>query len=169
MKIWQTRITLVALLALFSENNSSGQTTPIYDIPQLAHIAIDGQPDDWGQRGFRVDALAGADGRIDDPADIHARFRLGWDDRGLLILATIADDEIKESQWESWLVAGDCVQFFLANPQPGYQAARFDVAPGLDPDYPQLRSYIFPYNGSGALKIEAQSSKTPNGYILEAL
>ena len=168
MEIGQIRSLFASFLVLLSGGHSFGQTTQVYDIPQLAHIAIDGQYDDWSQRGFRVNALAGAGGRVGDPTDIHARFRLGWDPRGLLVLVLVTDDEIKESHLETWLVAGDGVQFFLANPQSGYQAGRFDVAPGLDPEYPQLRSYIFAYNGSGPLTIEAQSRKTSNGYVLEA-
>ena len=65
--------------------------TPLYDIPRLDKIKIDGKGDDWGNRGFRVNILANTSGKVQPSTDIDASFRLGWNDRGLLVLVAVKD------------------------------------------------------------------------------
>src|SRR5882724_740157 len=59
---------------------------PLYDIPKLDKINIDGSPADWKENGLRVDVLANASGKVQPKSDIDANLRLGWNDRGLLAL-----------------------------------------------------------------------------------
>ncbi len=157
---------LLSILCLSARAESSPLT---YAIPRLENIYIDGNLQDWQERGFRVEALTGDDGHIDHPADLNVRFRLGWNSDGLLVLVVVTDDEIKESPRDTWLILADCVQFYLGNLESGYGAVRFDVAPGLDPDYPKLRYYSYDYNRTAPLAFESRSAKTQKGYIVEAL
>jgi hypothetical protein len=55
----------------------------LFDIPRLEKIAVDGKPADWGERGFRVELLQGVDGTLKPAEESDARFRLGWDSRGV--------------------------------------------------------------------------------------
>jgi len=67
---------------------------PIFGIPRLTDITIDGDLSDWGDRGLWAPFLRplGPGSREDfDPS-----FRLGWADHGLLIAAVVTDDEILE-------------------------------------------------------------------------
>src|SRR5947209_3737773 len=61
---------------------------PLYDVPKLDKIKLDGSGRSWGERGLRVNLLANAGGKIQPSSDIDASVRLGWDDHGLLVLAT---------------------------------------------------------------------------------
>ena len=61
----------------------------VYDIPRLDNITIDGKGDDWGTRGFRVDAFKDvSESLLDNPrtALSDVTMRMGWDARGLLLL-----------------------------------------------------------------------------------
>ena len=46
----------------------------VFDIPRLEGITLDGEPGEWGEKGLHVNIYKGS-------------CRIGWDDRGLLLLA----------------------------------------------------------------------------------
>ena len=72
--------------------------SPVFDVPRLDKIAVDGKPDDWGERGFKVEVLAPLEGAPRPPSDLGGAFRLGWDARGLLVLAMVRDDVASEER-----------------------------------------------------------------------
>jgi hypothetical protein len=84
--------------------------TPRFDIPRLDKIVIDGRADEWGEAGFRVETLAALDGAVRSCSDFDARFRLGWNDRGLLLLLTVQDNVFIESDAEDSLWQNDGVE-----------------------------------------------------------
>lgn len=147
---------------------------PVFDVPRLAHVVIDGQADDWGEQGFRVEALAAADGATRDAADLDARFRLGWDARGLLVLVRVRDDVPVEGETSNTLWQGDALELFLADRRGGTQLVQAVIAPGLDPQHLGLRCAYYDHRQDEALRrtpVSANASRirTPDGWQAEVL
>src|SRR5438045_1129366 len=53
---------------------------PLYDVPRLEKIKIDGDGADWGDDGLKVNVLANTSGKVQPRSDIDASLRLGWND-----------------------------------------------------------------------------------------
>ena len=165
---------LVAAPLLTLERGVAGDSSPVFDIPKLADMKIDGKADDWGDKGFRVDGLCDVAGRARPPADFDVAFRLGWNDAGLLVLVTVTDDiplEPAEKPEDLW--QGDSIEFFVATERGADKSYQVVVAPGRDPKKPELRSNISDYRkGEGKkekLTIEAARTINDKGYVLEVL
>ena len=145
-----------------------------FGIPRMDRIIIDGKADDWGADGFRTDVLAPVDQEIRSPTDHGARARLGWDERGLLMLLTVSDDAGVEHAVPEEMWRHDSVEIFLA-PEPGSaDMCQWLVGPGTDPDRGGLRWHLSDNRQDSALKkapakLVAARTKTDTGYILEAL
>jgi len=54
--------------------------------------------------------MASVEGKVKAAADLDCRFRLGWDDRGLLVLITVHDDFFIEDDDLETLWQKDCVE-----------------------------------------------------------
>src|SRR6185437_3838254 len=135
-----------ASLAMASDDPS---LPPLYDVPRLDKIAIDGSPTDWGDRGLRVNVLANVSGKILPKNDIDATLRLGWDDHGLLALVTVFDDISLEDNNPS---AGDSVELFISPKAGSTDVVRIAIAPGMDPHHTKLRSRVFDLRTDPKLK-----------------
>src|SRR5687767_13125294 len=85
-----------------------------FDIPRLERVTIDGDDADWGERGLQVDFMTSTDGSLFDPKDLHARCRIGWDERGLLVLIRVADDVRDENAGDP-LGRNDSVEMFVSD------------------------------------------------------
>lgn len=145
---------------------------PVFEIPKLDNITIDGKTDDWGDKGFRVDILADAYGKVPSPSNYSCKFRLGWNDKGLLVLVTVTDDvplEPATKPEELW--KGDSIEFFAANERGGNDCYQVVVAPGCDPNSPEPRTNISDYrqNKGPKLAIEVKREKMDKGFVMEAL
>ncbi len=146
----------------------------VYDIPRLSGIVIDGQTDDWGGDGFRVEMLVPDDGVLRPAADLDARIRLAWNDKGLLLLAAVRDDAGAESPSQAGLRTTDSVQVYLSPKRGSPERCHWSVAPGRTPSRPKLRSQLRDGRTAPALKklpaeVTAARAKTDKGYVLEAL
>ena len=75
----------LVVLGLRPAHSVAGAKNTVFEIPRLDSIAVDGGDEDWGSRGFRVEQVS-FEGEAPTPQDFDVRFRLGWDDRGLLVL-----------------------------------------------------------------------------------
>ncbi len=144
-----------------------------FEIPELADIAIDGKALDWGDGGFRVDVLASPGERREPTRDFDAAVRLGWDAKGLLVLATVTDDVPVEYEEESALWRRDSVELFLAPAVGARDVWQAVAAPGVDPKHPKLRFCLYDYRKTETLKstklsMEMAGTKTDTGYTLEA-
>ncbi len=143
-----------------------------YDLPKLDGITIDGQAADWGERGLRVDMLAAEDGRTKSPADFNVSFRLGWNDEGLLLLATVEDDVPVESLEPERLYENDSFETFVASKEDGSGSyLQVIIAPGMDPKTPEPRVFILDrktFHPSQA-PVRVARIKVAGGYVLEAL
>jgi hypothetical protein len=159
---------------LFALELSSAQASPNYDIPKLGGIVVDGTGASWGNRGLVVTPLCQVDDPIPEGRDFTATLRIGWDDRGLLLLARVVQPDAKEADDLDTLYKEDCVELFLAPSRGSKDIAQFVVTAGMDPKHPQLRSKAFdsrvtPSLLKTPLRIEALSSKKDDGYVVEAL
>ena len=92
--LWGAILVGAAIMTFFYRAEASPLT---YDVPRMDNVSIDGNPSDWGDRGFHIDALANTDGPMPDPKDFDAKLRLGWNDRGLLVLVSVVDPVVTES------------------------------------------------------------------------
>ena len=149
-------------------------SSPVFEIPRLASIVIDGKPDDWGDAGFRVEMLAPIRGRAKPMSDLDCRFRLGWDDRGLLVLLTVHDDSFVENDDEGWLWQNDCVELYMVDRRGGKELIQAVIAPGMDVKHPELRYHLYDHRKDEALKkvklsLTAARTRIDGGYVMEVL
>src|SRR5260221_9982895 len=86
-----TFLIVIVLLASSLRATAADDWPPVYDIPELKDIKIDGDGGDWKDRGFRIEALAPTDGRIVPSTDFDTAIRLGWRREGLLMLISVVD------------------------------------------------------------------------------
>jgi len=144
---------------------------PVFDIPRLDGITIDGNNNDWGENGFRVETLASDSGEVRDPRDFDARFRLGWDERGLLVLVTVHEKNITEADQPRDLAQKDSVELYMATAPGAPQAFQLLAGTGADPKFPSLRTSIKDLREPApARKLEAETAatQTKDGYLLES-
>jgi len=146
---------------------------PVFDIPRLDGITIDGKSDDWGNRGFQVNMMQTLEGVVRPVKDFDPTFRLGWDARGLLLLARVSDDTIMENAELTELWDGDTVEVFLAREVGSAERYQIDFGTGADPKYPRVRLQYYDNRKSKEtlpkLTAEAAGGKTADGYLIEAL
>lgn len=143
-----------------------------YDIPSVENIIIDGDGDDWGDRGFRVDHIAAPDGTVRPAEDFDVRLRLGWNDEGLLAFVTVRDDVPWEAPERVWHF--DCVEFFVAEGAGSGNFYQVIVNSGADPEFGGIRQRIFDKRPEdrrepAELTIKAASRIIEGGYRIEAL
>ena len=145
----------------------------IFDIPRLDNISINGNPADWGNKGFYVGIITSENGEILPVSDLNADFRLGWNDQGLLLLLKVDDDVAVESTNEGNLYQNDSVELFVATKRGSPNYYQVIISLGLDPKYPNLRMNIADNRKDKSpkekLTINVERTKTSTGYILEAL
>ena len=140
--------------------------TAAFDIPKLGDMDAEASPAQWGDRGFRVDILEPY-GPRKPVEEFGARFRLGWDDAGLWLHATVTDDEFRsaESLEALWGNQADLVLLYVIREAGEY--ARILIEPGMTADQPEPR-ILTSAEGNG-LGVRVTREKTDTGYILQAL
>ena len=159
---------------LFMGRLCAEDATPTFDVPRLENITIDGKADDWGERGFRVEVMGDASGRLKPASDLDTAFRLGWDERGLLLLLNVVDNVSDEAKNNNELWERDSVEIFYAPHRGSPDVVQMVISPGVDPQCPELRSILQDERKSEALKktkatATAVRARTANGYTLEVL
>lgn|GEM_PF-878608 len=150
-------------------------SSPVYDIPQMKKIVIDGDAADWGNNGFRVDLMISPEGDLPRPADHNATFRLAWNDQGLLVLVTVQDDKWVEHEDDGWLWRYDGVEVFLTDAPGSENMCQWVISPGMTPEQNDLRWKLHDHRNDEELKklpaeLIAARRKTKAwqaGYILE--
>lgn len=131
-----------------AESAASQAANRVIDIPRLSDVRIDGDLEDWGDRGYRIDMLTSLDGRAKSKDDFDPVVRLGWNDEGILAAVTVSDSIPLE--------------------------AEVLIAPGMDPAHDEVRMQMI---GLGDLKdkdadlqpARAARRKMPGGYTMEVL
>jgi pimeloyl-ACP methyl ester carboxylesterase len=152
--------------------------TLAFDIPRLNAIQIDGNDADWGDRGFRVDALASTDGFEVPASEYNARFRLAWDQRGLLVLLNVHNTSPAEMADPTELWRGDAVELCLAPALGSPSHFQVILGPGTDSTHDHIRTAISDYrkpaDPHGApplppIQITVERTKIAEGYVMEML
>jgi caffeoyl-CoA O-methyltransferase len=169
---------IVAMIALIITIAVSGCTTgasakddEVFDIPKIDDITIDGRDNDWGVRGFRVDHIAAPNGTVLPARDFDVRFRLGWNETGLLVLVTVQDDIAWEAPERVWRF--DCVELYVGDHVGSENYYQVIVNSGADPEFGSTRQRIFDkrpeHMRESGLAAETASRTVEGGYVVEAL
>ena len=147
---------------------------PVVRVPFVDGIAIDGSAADWGDRGFRVDLLRVSEGKARPDDGFSPRYRLGWNDRGLLVFFDVKDQDVSEATEQSQADSRDGIRLrgnpWYEAPTPAFRA---NLSPGINP--PREKPTVYPGNPNGerdlaaSADIEAASKAIPGGYTIEAL
>jgi outer membrane protein assembly factor BamB len=144
-------------------------TLPTLDVPRV-EVTIDGRVEDWGDQGLNVVSLPGRNGRLRAPGDFDPSLRIGWNDRGVVVLVQVADNVVHEWPNEAQLWLGDSVDICVllkAGVREGYRCI---VTPGSAPKHaPKTRFHDLRADKGGKLAAEVAGQKTSNGYLLEIL
>ncbi|UCC39326.1 MAG: class I SAM-dependent methyltransferase [Candidatus Aminicenantes bacterium] len=163
---------LIALLIIVSISVSA-EDSKVFYIPRIEGITVDGSGDDWGRHGFRVEFLADPDGRVLPIDDFDVKFRLGWNQQGLLVLATVRDDVPLEHESLSRLWRKDCVEIFLSKYVGSSNRHQVVIASGADSKYKTVRQKIYDWrhqrDKTSKLTAQSRSQILEKGYIIEAL
>jgi len=151
----------------------AGTTPPLYDIPRLDGVTVDGKDDDWARGGFLIDLLAPAQMPPRPATDFSARARLAWCDRGVLMLVEVQDTQWAESPDVASLSKGDSVEVFLAPRRGDDSCCHWVIAPGMAEGQPEVRSQFrearLKQLRGGKTDIQAARTRTAGGYMLEVL
>ena len=145
-------------------------TLPTKDIPRL-DAANDGSPDDWADNGLKITSLPGRHGKMRDPRDFDPSLRIGWSDKGLLLLVQVKDTVVHEWENIAELWRGDCIEIFVAPKTGTDQCLQCVVSPGSAPEW-QARTRFYDHRkAKPAAKptVQAAARKTADGYLLEVL
>ncbi|MDH5742211.1 MAG: class I SAM-dependent methyltransferase [Candidatus Aminicenantes bacterium] len=145
----------------------------VFQVPRVERITVDGLDDDWIEQGFRVEFLTDPDGRALPADDFDVKFRLGWNQEGLLVLAVIRDDIPLEHQSLSRLWRSDCVELFVSEKVGLNNRYSLAIASGADPAHKTLRSRMYDWRPEGQkdpkISTEAASWIFEGGYGVEVL
>jgi len=158
-------VVLTAATGICAENPGSSL---VYDIPLVRKVVIDGKADDWKAKGFRVEMMRQNWGEEQEKvaADHNAQFRLGWDRKGLLILARITDDRWLEHPKKGMMWSMDAMEVFLAPYRGSSNICQWVVSPGMSKEQKALRVSFHDKRQTGSLKAlpaEAELTTTRNG------
>lgn len=114
-------------------------SAPVFELPLLENIVIDGDGRDWADRGLAVDVLPSPLGELAPPGDHNSSLRLGWNDEGLLLFASVRDDAWVEHEDPNWLWRYDGIEVFLASEPGSSNLCQWVISPGMTPGQPNVR------------------------------
>jgi predicted O-methyltransferase YrrM len=168
-----TFILLTFGLFFLTSPSIDASDSPIFQVPRVEGITVDGSGDDWADQGFRVEFLTDPDGRALPADDFDVKFRLGWNQEGLLVLAVIQDDIPLEHQRLSQLWRCDCVEIFVSERKGSSNRYSLSIASGADPTYKILRSRVHDWRPEDQkdpkITTKAASKVYKGGYGIEVL
>jgi caffeoyl-CoA O-methyltransferase len=173
MKVRIIFVLLLITLLLIVFVTVQAADSMIFNIPKIEGIVVDGSGDDWAEQGFRVEFLADPSGRINPPDDFDVKFRLGWNQQGLLVLAAVRDNVAVERENLSRLWQTDCVEIMVSEHVGSMNRYQLVIASGADPQYKTTRQKIYDWRHPRYKKVEltAQSGSRvfEGGYFIEVL
>jgi len=148
---------------------------PVFDVPRMDGITVDGRSRDWADKGFRVEVLSAGRTAPSSASDFASQARIAWCEDGLLVLVSVRDDVPLEAGDDGALWARDCVELFLATGRgPDDDQFQVIIAPGLDPEHLEPRVTTHDQRKSEKLRetelvAQGAARSTPGGYTVEAL
>jgi CubicO group peptidase (beta-lactamase class C family) len=116
----------------------------VFNIPKIDKHTIDANVSAWGSTGFRVDLLPDPSGNLRPVSDFDPRFRLAWNDDGLLVLLTVRKPGIVEATQLEDIWSKDSFEIFMAQEPGAAEYFQAMISPGCDPDRPQPRTFFNP-------------------------
>ena len=169
------RLTLVLLMTLTMTkiHAEAAAADPIFNIPRLERATIDADETAWGDAGFRVELMPDAEGQIKPASDFDARFRLAWNDAGLLLLVNVRDDQLIEADNAESIWSRDSLEVYYAPTRGAEHYVHAIVSPGVTDRQKAVRTFFNPKISSAIpnseLAITVASKKTADGYVAELL
>ena len=160
--------------ALTAGDEEETQTVLSLDVPLYREVTIDGDAADWRDRGHAEVALEVMHVDELDAADLSGSMRLGWDERGLVVLVTVRDDQATEGENQATMVEMDSVELVLSDESADRNRLRFAITPGGTEQHPEMRVRTWDYRQDLALRrhpiqLQAASQRMDDGYCIEAL
>jgi caffeoyl-CoA O-methyltransferase len=160
------------LLFCFTPSFSKCGST-IFQIPRIDGLRVDGAMNDWAAQGFRVEILTDPDGQTLPVDDFDVKFRLGWNEEGLFVLATVLDDTTVESDSLSRIWRNDCIEISMAEDLGHSNRYMVAIAPGADLKYDEPRSRFYDWrtedNKIHEVSCQTASQNIERGYIMEVM
>jgi hypothetical protein len=150
----------------------AGEEGTVFEIPKLAEIVVDGKADEWGGKGLAIGGLKPAAGPARSAPNFDAKFHMGWDERGILLLVQVTDDTSTEpAQKIEEIWKGDSIEAFFAAERGKSAAYQAVLAPGRGGEKKELRFNLSDYRKDfkDKLTLEAKSSASETGYTVEIL
>ena len=150
-------------------------TEPIFEVPRVADITIDGNLEDWGDTGLRVQTLTSAKGMPWTKPSPPPTMRLGWNESGLLVGLAVHHRDGHEYDYVRHLFKGESVEVFVSTKKGSRDRYMLVVSPGSDPRYPDPRHCFFPDPSEEGERDISQWSfqmaraKSDDGYTMELL
>ncbi len=173
MKVRIIFVLLLITLLLIVFVTVQAADSMIFNIPKIEGIVVDGSGDDWAEQGFRVEFLADPSGRVNPPDDFDVKFRLGWNQQGLLVLAAVRDNVAVERESLSRLWQTDCVEMMVSEHLGSMNRYQLVIASGADPQYKTVRQKIYdwrhPRYKTSELTAQSGSRVFEGGYFIEVL
>lgn len=168
------RVTLIVSM-LLAMNAAGADEAPIFDIPRMDGIVIDGKTDDWNNGGFRIELLAPVNAS-DVPLPFRhvsnhdAACRLAWNNEGLLIAMTVTDDNWIEDPDDMKISRHDCCEFYLAPSRTSPEKCQWVVAGGMTDEHRSVRISSYDYKlKKQSMDIRTASTRDGNTCRIEAL
>lgn len=167
-------LALTCTACLAAPATAPADDSPLFDIPRLSGIAIDGRGDDWAQGGFAVEAMVDSAAKPRRAEDFDSRFRLGWDERGLLMLLNVRDRAPVEAVKDADLFRNDSIELFVSTGRGATDRYQVVLAPGRTAHHPELRYKLVELRKTASLTktplaVTAARSATESGYVMEVL
>lgn len=165
-------IRILLLLACVATPLFAGEGPTVFEIPKLADVKLDGDASEWTGKGLAVSGLKPAEGAARTAPNFEPTFRVGWDDRGLLVLVQVIDDVASEPALkleEIW--KGDSIEAFVCADPGKTKAYQMVLAPGRGGAKKELRHNLSDYRKDfkGKLTVEAARTVSDKGYTVEIL
>jgi len=139
---------------------------PVFDVPKLDGITIDGKVEDWEDRGLRLEMLDHGQNYA-GRSDFYPDLRLGWDEEGLLVLAIVQDDVVSPRVLP---FVGDSAAVTVAT-EPGsdeyYTVAIEAVTESGGTQIGGLQDHRASRDEMGELAADFGGGQTPDGYLIE--
>ncbi len=134
---------------------------PQYLIPRLDGIEVDGKAGDWGGAGFRIQLLHRAmqDDRWEPRG--NAGIRLGWDEKGLLVLVPLKDDRWVEDPKKLWKY--DSVEMYMAPHRGSPQKFQAVIGPGMSKKLSKLKVNVHDHRKKKKGQLSVDAARTRNG------
>ena len=149
---------------------SNADPYPVFDIPRLGQIEIDGAADDWGAAGLMIHGLTDAKGNMRPRNNFDPSLRLAWRPDGLLMLVQVRDNAVVEYPAQAAMWRKDSIELFMAASRSSRNRFHLAVGPGADGKQPIARVFFWDRRTEKAgppLAADVAGNRTPSGYQVE--